>query len=299
MNDADVLIVGAGPAGVAAAVMAASLRLHAIVVEREQVGGRLRHIGALENVPGGWTTGQQLGDALAADLERLRADGRCKLLNASATAVRLNEEQAELVLKDGRTLTANTIVVATGVSAMSPAAAPWIRADTDFNPPMLWRARPADLGGIPYVLGADRPLGTWLRAHPDTKTILRVLCPPGDDYKAAEIVHDSRVHLLKIGKVEATQQTADRGWLLETENRSGQRAAYAATSVLNNLGNSPAALPGLTRGEDDYCPPDVQHPRLRIAGDLRGARCQRIVTAQGSGAEAVLSAYYRDRAGVC
>lgn len=67
---------------------------------------------------------------------------------------------------------------------------------------------------------------------------------------------------------------------------------YEAKTVLSNLGNTPAALAGLTIGEDGYCPPDQQHPRIRIAGDLRSARYQRIATAQGSGAEAVLSCYY-------
>ena len=33
-------------------------------------------------------------------------------------------------------------------------------------------------------------------------------------------------------------------------------------------------------------------PRIRTAGDLRAAQFQRIATGQGSGAEAVLAAYY-------
>ncbi|MFE5550185.1 hypothetical protein ACFQ71_41530 [Streptomyces sp. NPDC056534] len=44
--------------------------------------------------------------------------------------------------------------------------------------------------------------------------------------------------------------------------------------------------------ENGYCPPEMQHPRIFIAGDLRSGRFQRITTAQGSGAEAALAYYY-------
>lgn len=297
MSDVDILIVGAGPAGVAAAVMAASLRLRTIVVERDQVGGRLRHIGALENVPGGWSSGRALADALRTDLKRIQADGRCELIGGAATAVRATDERAELVLDDGRVITAGTVVAATGVSAMAPADAAWLLAEADFAPPMLWRTPPAELGDSPFVLGADRPLGTWLRVHPNTATDLHVLCPPGDDYKTAEVTDDPRVQLLQVARVEVTALPADRGWVIAAEDRDGRVSAYTATSMMNNLGSRPAALQGLRQDEDGYCPPDVQHLRIRAAGDLRSARCQRIVTAQGSGAEAVLAAYYRGRAG--
>src|SRR5262245_3980616 len=46
-DGAEVLVVGAGPAGVAAAVMAASLGLQTVVVEAGRVGGKLHAIGAL------------------------------------------------------------------------------------------------------------------------------------------------------------------------------------------------------------------------------------------------------------
>lgn len=44
-----------------------------------------------------------------------------------------------------------------------------------------------------------------------------------------------------------------------------------------------------------YCPPIGQHPRIIVAGDLRSARFQRIMTALGSGSEAALHAYYATR----
>ncbi|WP_229914030.1 FAD-dependent oxidoreductase [Streptomyces capitiformicae] len=290
--DTDVLVVGAGPAGVAAAVMAASLNLRTTVVEAGPVGGKLHRIGALENVPGSWSTGPQLAEALASDLGRLEKAGRCTLVQGLAARVSGHDDRAELALADGRVLSAEFVVVATGVTDLAPADAEWITASDEFSAPPLWRATPQDLTVRTYVLGADRPLGTWLRAHPDVTTTLHVLCPPADTYKATEVEDDGRVRLVPISHTTITKPSYGGGWTVEVEGHDGAKTIYAATSVLNNLGNKPAAVTGLVSAEDGYCPPDKQHRRIRIAGDIRSARYQRIATAHGSGAEAVLAYYY-------
>lgn len=290
--DADVVVVGAGPAGVAAAVMATSLQLRTVVVEAERVGDKLHTIGAVENVPGDWSTGQQLAQALCRDLDRLQGAGRCTLVQARAVSVSGHDDRAELTLDDGRVLTARAIVVATGVAALTPSEAAWVTAPGDLAAPPLWRTAPESLTGYTYVLGADRPLGTWLRARPKASTMLHVLCPPTDEYKAEEVAGDDRVRLVPVSHVTVTRPAYGADWTVEVKDRAGKLTVYAATTVLNNLGNKPAALDGLVQGEDGYCPTDLQHRRIRIAGDLRSARYQRIATAQGSGAEAVLAFYY-------
>lgn len=290
--DADVLVVGAGPAGVAAAVMAASLSLRTMVVEADQIGGKLQTIGALENVPGGWTTGPQLADALAGDLMRLQKSGRCVLVQARAVKVSGYADRAELALEDGRVFTAEAIVVATGVAALTPSDVDWLSAPTQFSAAPLWRTTPNECISRTYVLGGDRPLGTWLRAHPKAETTLHVLCPPADDYKIEEVLGDNRVRLVPVSHVTLARPSYGNGWIVEAKDRQGVRRNYAATTVLNNLGSKPAAPEGLVLAADGYCPPEQQHRRIRVAGDLRSARFQRIVTAQGSGAESVLDHYY-------
>jgi thioredoxin reductase (NADPH)/alkyl hydroperoxide reductase subunit F len=290
--DANVLVVGAGPAGVAAAVMAASLKLRTVVVEAGQVGGKLHIIGAVENVSGNWSTGPQLAQALALDLERLQEAGLSTLVQARAVSVSSHDDRAELTLDDGQVLAAQTIVVATGVASLTPADADWMTAPDDLTAPPLWRATPESLAGRTYVLGADRPLGTWLRTHPKASATLHVLCPPEDDYKAVEVAGDHRVRLVPVSRVAVTRPSYGDGWTLEVKDRDGLLKSYVASTVLNNLGSTPAALEGLALGKDGYCPPGQQHRRIQIAGDLRSARFQRIATAQGSGAEAVLACYY-------
>ncbi|MFJ3213840.1 NAD(P)/FAD-dependent oxidoreductase [Streptomyces flaveolus] len=291
-DETDVLVVGAGPSGVAAAVMAASLNLRTVVVEAGTVGGKLHVIGALENVPGNWSTGPQLAEALATDLVRLQQAGRCSVVQGRAASVTGYDDRAELVLEDGRVLSAQLIVVATGVAALAPHDADWISAPTHLSVPPLWRTKPADLTGRTYILGGDRPLGTWLRTHPHSSTSLHVLCPSADDYKLAEVAGDERVRIVPVSHVIVSPLAYGDEWSLQIEDRQGERKSYVAKTVLNNLGNTPARLDGLTSSEDGYCPPGKQHPRIRVAGDLRSAQFQRITTAQGSGAEAVLAPYY-------
>lgn len=64
-------------------------------------------------------------------------------------------------------------------------------------------------------------------------------------------------------------------------------------SRVSNAATAPSG--DVTRAPDGYCPPTDQHPRVLVAGDLRSARFQRIMTALGSGSEAALHAYYAAR----
>ncbi|MCX4919954.1 NAD(P)/FAD-dependent oxidoreductase [Streptomyces sp. NBC_00687] len=291
-QDTDVLVIGAGPAGISAAIMAVSLGLQTVIVEAAQVGGKLHAIGALENVPGNWSTGPQLAAALVRDLARLESTGRCAVLDGRAVRVGGFADRAEVGLSSGEVLVAQTVVVATGVSALMPSDVDWISTSSEFTTPPLWRAAPEELVGRTYVLGGDRPLGTWLRAHRTAQHILHVVYPPADDYKVDEVRDEPRVRLVPASQVTVTRSPATDSWVVEVTDRVGERKSYAASVLLNNLGSQPAALGGLTLGADGYAAPEHQHPRIRIAGDLRAAQFQRISTAQGSGAEAALAHYY-------
>ncbi|WP_431984629.1 FAD-dependent oxidoreductase [Streptomyces qinglanensis] len=291
--DPELVVVGAGPAGVAAVLMAAGLGLRTVLVEAGRVGGKAWDIGALENVPGGWSDGAALARELAADVERVRETGRCTLLQARALRVRAHRDRAGTVLADGRTLTADAVLVATGTTALTPGHAAWIEAPEGLRPPPLWRARPEDVGaGDPaVVLGADRPLGTWLRTRPEAAARLEVLHPAGDAYKTTEVADDARVRLYEVE--HATVVSLDSGYRIAARCTDGRVHEVRTRALFGNLGSRAAPLDGdLAPGPDGYCPPAAQHPRLLVAGDLRAARHQRVVTAQGSGAEAVLTHYY-------
>lgn len=68
----EIAIVGAGPAGMQAAISAATDGISCVVLEKSHIGGAIRHTPRLENVafvaPGGWT-GQQFADNMQATAE--------------------------------------------------------------------------------------------------------------------------------------------------------------------------------------------------------------------------------------
>jgi thioredoxin reductase len=295
--DADLLVVGAGPAGVSAVLTAASVGMKTVLVEAERVGAKLHAIGSMENLAGGWSSGPELAEALAADVARLEKTGRCSLVHERAVKIAGLDDVAQVWLADGRVLTAPAAVVATGVAAVGPADIDWLDAPHVTQPAPLWRAVPADLVGRQSiaVLGADRPLGTWLRAHPDADVHLQVLHPERDGYKTEEVAQDRRVHLEAVE--HAALAPIPGGFRVTAQRAGGGFHTFAAHVVLMNGGSKPAGLPGLIVGEDGYCPREDQHPRVFVAGDLKGARMQRIAIAMGDGQQSALTPYYEGALG--
>jgi thioredoxin reductase (NADPH)/alkyl hydroperoxide reductase subunit F len=164
---------------------------------------------------------------------------------------------------------------------------------TGVNLPTLWGAKALDTAvGSVLVLGADRPLGTFLRAHPAVDAAVTAAYPPEDDYKVDEVRGDARVTLLPVASASVSGGGGG-AFIAEWVDRAGRSSSRTIDVVYANLGSAPVAPPGdLAPDESGYCPPDRQHPRVLVAGDLRSARFQRIMAATGSGSEAALRAYY-------
>ena len=109
----DTVIVGAGPAGLAAAVYGASEGLRTIVVEREAPGGQAGTSSRIENYLG-FPSGVS-GDELASRaLQQARRLGAEILVTRSITRIDVSSRQ--LHLDGGDVLRARTIILACGVS---------------------------------------------------------------------------------------------------------------------------------------------------------------------------------------
>ncbi|MFI0711235.1 FAD-dependent oxidoreductase [Streptomyces inhibens] len=293
-SDTDLIIIGGGPAGCAAARMAASVGMHSLLIEPDGLCRNLYRITALNNVLGGYISGPELADSITADL---KSTDRCRIeLGHRATEIRAFDDHVAVTLETGDRLTAPHAVLATGVGALQPHDVAWITVPPNFTLPPLWQAEPNDSQGRTLlVLGGDRPIGTFLRAHPDTDTRLLVAYPTSDEYKVEEIRDDPRVTLLRIDHLILRPS---QGPVITAEAlaREGERNTVVADAAFLSIGSAPIAPPGdLVRDAAGYCPPSDQHPRIIIAGDLRSSQFQRIMTAMGSGSEAALRAYYATR----
>jgi thioredoxin reductase (NADPH) len=109
----DLIIVGAGPAGLAAAVYAASEGLRAIVVEKDAAGGQAGTSARIENYLGfpKGISGADLTRRATTQAKRLGAE----ILTAQeATGLRVEDPYRIVTLSDGSELRAHAVMIATG-----------------------------------------------------------------------------------------------------------------------------------------------------------------------------------------
>jgi thioredoxin reductase (NADPH) len=115
----DLVIVGAGPAGLGAAVYAASEGLDALLVETESPGGQAGSSSKIENYLGFPTgvSGLELASRAIAQAQKFGA----KMIIAHSI-VRLNCDQRpyKLFLEDGDVLSSRAIIIATGAQYNKP-----------------------------------------------------------------------------------------------------------------------------------------------------------------------------------
>ena len=111
----DLIIVGAGPAGLAAAVYGASEGLHTLLVEREAPGGQAGMSSNIENYLGFPTglTGANLARRAVAQAARFGAE---ILTPQEATGIRIDGPYRFVKLNDGTEISCHTLLIATGVS---------------------------------------------------------------------------------------------------------------------------------------------------------------------------------------
>jgi len=116
----DTVIVGAGPAGLAAAVYGASEGLRTLVVEREAPGGQAGTSSRIENYLGfpGGVSGDELASRALQQARRLGAE-----ILVTRSIARIDATTRQVHLDDGDVIRARTIILACGVT--------WRRLSTD------------------------------------------------------------------------------------------------------------------------------------------------------------------------
>lgn len=114
-RDFDVIVVGAGPAGLAASVYASSEGLRTLTVERSSIGGQAGSSSLIRNYLG-FSRGVSGAELAQRAYQQAWVFGTRFLLTRNVTRLHTEGERHVVSLSDGSQATARAVILATGVS---------------------------------------------------------------------------------------------------------------------------------------------------------------------------------------
>jgi thioredoxin reductase (NADPH) len=107
----DLIIIGAGPAGMTAAIYAKRANLNLLIIEKSAPGGQMVSTGEVENYPGaGLVTGPQLSMSMYNHAEELGVNFEF----GEVTSVKVNDRVKEVTLDGEQVLKTKALLIATG-----------------------------------------------------------------------------------------------------------------------------------------------------------------------------------------
>jgi thioredoxin reductase (NADPH) len=114
-NIYDVVILGSGPAGLAAAIYTTRAGYNTALCQGPLIGGQLTSTTVVENFPGfpEGITGPELMEKIQAQAQKFGAE----FITAAAQAVELKQRPFTIQLDNGHSVKASTLIIATGASA--------------------------------------------------------------------------------------------------------------------------------------------------------------------------------------
>ena len=314
----DVTIVGAGPAGLAAALYAASEGLHTAVIETDVVGGQASMSSMIRNYFGfPWGIGgselTERGEAQATGF------GAQFILSRTATDLRAEGDNRVVTLSNGKEVTSRTVVISTGVAYRQldvPGIAPLVGAGVFYGASF---ADAQSLSGVDvFILGGGNSAGQaalhLARMGARVTILVRAdaLAKRMSGYLVNEIEGDGRVRIrLNTQVSKALGHERLEGLVLNDSSTSTtEKVLAAALYVL--IGAAPRTEwlrpvlacddhgflltgPDLLRSAEGGWPLERQPllfetsmPGVFAAGDVREGSGKRVAAAVGEGSTAVL-----------
>jgi thioredoxin reductase (NADPH) len=315
----DLVVVGSGPAGLAAAVYGASEGLRTVCLDAVAIGGQAGASSRIENYAG-FPNGISGGDLTSrAAVQALRLGAR---LNAPCEAAGLRVEGGfhAVVLADGSEIPTLAVIVASGARYRRLAVDDLDRfegagvyyAATDLE------ARVCD-GSPVLVIGGGNSAGQaaiYLGQH-NCKVTLAIrrddLTQTMSQYLIERIEADPKIDLLTGVEVQALAGEDHLEQVTLSHNASGQQETTACSGLFCFIGATPETgwlgpdvlldrhgfvltdrqLPDSLTGASDPLPFETSVPGVFAAGDVRHGSLKRVAAAVGEGSSAVRSVHER------
>lgn len=297
MTDYDLVIIGAGPAGLTAGLYAARARLKVLLLEKAAPGGQIIVTDWIENYPG-FPEGIS-GFDLAEKMKKQAEDLGLKIETAEVKSLNLSESVKEVVLK-GRTVSAKTLIISSGAS-----------------PRKLGIGEDRYMGkGISFCATCDAPffrdktvvaIGGGDTAVQETifltKFVKKVyLVHRRDELRAAKILQERAFANDKIEIIWDTIATGVDGFFgiegVHVKNvKTGKESVIKADGCFIWVGilpNTEFVQGAVKTDEWGFILADAKMqtnvPGVYVAGDVRDTPLRQVSTAVGDGAIAAVSA---------
>lgn len=311
----DVVIVGAGPAGLSAAVYGASEGLRTLVVDEGGIGGQARSSSSIRNYLGfpKGISGSRLAEQ---SYEQASLFGASFLFLHRATALGRSAQGLEVTLSDDRRLSASAVILATGASYRR-LGVPVLEA---LNGAGVFYGGPASEGHAlsgkeAYVVGGGNSAGQaalHLARHAyRVRLVARAhsLAVGMSHYLVRELEATRNVEVLTGTSVVGGGGDGRLQELVLRQNDTGEERTVAADGLFLLIGADPQTAwlpesmakddrgflltgPELSEGdgwplERSPLPLETSMPGVLAAGDVRRASVKRVASAVGEGSIAV------------
>ena len=294
----DMIIIGSGPAGLAAAVYGQRAKLDLIVIEKQMIsGGQIINTLEVDNYPGlPGIGGFELGQKFREHAEKLGT----AFVTDEVKEVRINEDGTRTVVGAEGDYTAKTVVIASGAEH-SLLGVPGEKeltgsgvsycATCDGN---FYRNKVTAVVG-----GGDVALGDALYLARLCRKVY--LIHRRDSFRGAKVLEDKvraaeNIELVLDSTVEEIRGERQLKSILVKNKKSGAETELAIDGLFIAVGIVPESksFPFLKTNErgyvlaDETCETNV--PGVYAAGDVRKKQLRQVITAVADGANAVESA---------
>ncbi|CAK7051413.1 MAG: Thioredoxin reductase [Desulfovibrio sp.] len=300
MEHRELIILGAGPAGLTAAIYANRSGLDTLVLEKGAIGGQITITSDVENWPGiKQISGYDLAESLREHAEHFNAEIRtAEIQNVSLSA------QKKIVCTDKGDISADTVIVATGARHK--------HLEVPGEAELTGR-------GVSYCAVCDGPffrnetvmvIGGGNTAVEEAEYLTRFaakvyLVHRRDKFRAAEVLvkrvkANPKIELVLDSVVEKLNGKTGLESATVRNVKTNEVADIAVTGAFIFVGTLPNVEKlcdsGLDMSSDGWLKADHDTlasniPGVFIAGDVRQTSLRQMITAAADGARAAMSAY--------
>jgi thioredoxin reductase (NADPH) len=298
MQRYDVLVIGAGVAGLTAAAFVARGGLTVAVVERFTAGGQVSNVDAIDNFPGlpAGTPGYELGPLL----QEQASSAGAEFVLATVNALALGQAAHVLTLDDGQALQGTAVIVAAGSSRrrlnVPGEARLWGRGVSQCascDGPLYRGLQACVVGGGDAALSE----ALHLAAHAQQVTLVHRGAALRAQGSLVDRLRASRnIHTVFDTVVEEVVGDPSVNAVLLRNRITGERNALPTSGLFVFVGLEPNTgfLNGLLKLDDARIVVDMQMQTsergIFAAGDVRAGSAALLAASAGDGATAAMAA---------